>query len=158
MPNRLVKAECYVRPLVICDDSLEAYRAHLAKTPTVGPYTIEPASHVHLDAGGMLRTDAKEYQREFYGAELSVYASHVEHLLMINEGNEVRSSGFMNFGSWLKMVVLSPERHAELIEWLRSLLPEAVAFMEAENAALNAIPAHPNVKIKPRKVRGEHKA
>lgn len=143
----------------ISDDGLVLQVPNIAKTPDIGAYTKEEVTHIHLDCGGAIWTDAKLFEKEMLGAHFGVYAVHVDHAIAHLQSLVQRPSGLYIFGGWPTSTVFTEDEKKVVTDWLTALLPEAMAHADAENTAFNKKfvdePSPHVLPPKPRPVRGK---
>ena len=156
-PDRTAKG-WVVTPIVLSTNHVDHVRAYFARPDArpVGPYTVRPRESFRLDAGGMVSTKQHEFERDFFGLKLSVYAIHAEHVLEhAVRPAERRGHGLKYVPSWLVGLALDDTQYDELVRWLEGLLPDARAIADAENAEFNdRFVGVPHVIVAPRPTRG----
>lgn len=122
----------------------------------LGRYKVEPRDLLCLDLGGPMMGDAKVFEKNLRGLHLKILAIHVSEYLN-NLGRAIQEDpkvDLWNIGNWPVLLVATASYRAAIENWLRSILPEALAFADAENTHFNeSIRKTRNTKFMPRPVR-----
>lgn len=158
--NDKLEGKLWASHQVLPASALKALKAGFARDEKefkakLGPYETLPRVGHHLDCGGPISRGAKVFTTEFHGLSLSIYAIHVEFFLSaVDEAKPRLNRKLIGLSSWPVSFLLPIKWRGDLRDWLKSILPEALAFSDAENLAYNTNLPGRNVLVTPRKVRG----